>query len=51
MWFLLVKAEGLLGNLFGGSWDSDSTVTSTLAGVITNYKHSYLTYNPSYYVP
>ena len=32
----------------GGSWDLVSTVISTLSGVISNYKYSYLNYNPSY---
>ena len=34
--------------LLGGSWDLVSTVISTLSGVISNYKYSYLNYNPSY---
>ena len=37
--------------LLGGSWDLVSTVISTLSGVISNYKYSYLNYNPSYQVP
>ena len=35
-------------SLLGGSWDLVSTVISTLSGVISNYKYSYLNYNPSY---
>ena len=38
---------GLLG-VPGGSWDLVSTVISTLSGAISNYKYSYLNYNPSY---
>ena len=34
--------------LLGGSWDLVSTVISTLSGVISNCKYSYLNYNPSY---
>ena len=34
--------------VLGGSWDLVSTVISTLSGVISNYKYSYLNYNPSY---
>ena len=34
--------------LLGGSWDLVSTVISTLSGLISNYKYSYLNYNPSY---
>ena len=34
--------------LLGGSWDLVSTVISTLTGVITSYKYSYLIYNHSY---
>ena len=34
--------------LLEGSWDLVSTVISTLSGVISNYKSSYLNYNPSY---
>ena len=33
--------------LLGGSWDLVSKVISTLSGVISNYKYSYLNYNPS----
>ena len=36
--------EGLLG----GSGDLVSKVISPLIGVISNYKYSYLIYNPSY---
>ena len=36
--------EGILG----GSWDLLSRVISTLTGVTSNYKYSYLIYNPSY---
>ena len=36
------------GSLLGGSWDLVSKVISTLSGVISNYKYSYLNYNPSY---
>ena len=35
--------------LLGGSGDLVSKVISTLIGVISNYKYSYLIYNPSYY--
>ena len=35
----------------GGSWDLVSKVISTLIGVIIKYNHSYLIYNPNYYVP
>ena len=31
--------------LLGGSWDLVSTVISTLSGVISSYKFSYLNYN------
>ena len=34
--------------LLGGSGDLVSKVISTLIGVISGYKYSYLTYNPSY---
>ena len=34
--------------LLGGSGDLVSMVISTLSGIISNYKYSYLTYNPSY---
>ena len=34
--------------VLGGSWDLVSTVISTLSGVISNYKYSYLNYNPIY---
>ena len=34
--------------ILGGSWDLVSTVRSTLSGVISSYKYSYLNYNPSY---
>ena len=34
--------------LLGSSWDLVSTVVSTLNLVISNYKYSYLIYNPSY---
>ena len=34
--------------ILGGSWDLVSAVISTLSGVISNYKYSYLNYNPSY---
>ena len=34
--------------VLGGSWDLVSKVISTLRGVISNYKYSYLSYNPSY---
>ena len=34
--------------VLGGSWDLVSTVISTLSGVTSNYKYSYLNYNPSY---
>ena len=40
-----------LCHLLGGSWDLVSKVISTLIGVISNYKYSYLVYNPIYYVP
>ena len=32
----------------GGSWDLVSTVMSTLIGVRSKCKYSYLIYNPSY---
>ena len=35
-------------SLLGGSWDLVSKVISTINGVISNYKYSYLNYNPSY---
>ena len=35
-------------DVLGGSGDLVSKVISTLIGVISNYKHSYLIYNPSY---
>ena len=35
-------------NLLGGSGDLVSKVISPLIGVISNYKYSYLIYNPSY---
>ena len=34
--------------LLGGSWDLVSMVIRTLRGVISNYKYSYLNYDPSY---
>ena len=34
--------------LLGGSRDLVSKVISPLIGVISNYKYSYLIYNPSY---
>ena len=34
--------------LLGGSWDLVNKVISTLIGVTSNYKYSYLNYNPSY---
>ena len=34
--------------LLGGSWDLVSMVISTLTGVISSYKYSYLNYNPRY---
>ena len=34
--------------LLGGSWDLVSKVISTINGVISRYKYSYLNYNPSY---
>ena len=33
---------GYKGSILGGSWDLVSTVISTLSGVISNYKYSYL---------
>ena len=36
------------GRVLGGSWDLVSKVISPLIGVISNYKYSYLIYNPSY---
>ena len=39
------SCEGL--EIKGGSWDSISTVISTLIEVISNYKYSYRIYNPS----
>ena len=38
----------LLLSLLEGSWDLVSKVISTLNGVMSNYKYSYLVYNPSY---
>ena len=35
-------------SLLGGSGDLVSKVISPLVGVISNYKYSYLIYNPSY---
>ena len=35
-------------DLLGGSWDLVSMVISTLSGVISNYKYSYLNYNRTY---
>ena len=35
-------------DLLRGSWDLVSKGISTLSGVISNYKYSYLSYNPSY---
>ena len=34
--------------VLGGSEDLVSKVISTLIGVISNYRYSYLIYNPSY---
>ena len=34
--------------VLGGSWDLVSRVISTLIGVISNYKYTYLNYNPGY---
>ena len=34
-------------SVLGGSWDLVSKVISTLIGVISNYKYSYLSYNPT----
>ena len=34
--------------ILGGSWDLVSKVISTLIGVISSYKYSYHSYNPSY---
>ena len=34
--------------LLGGSWDLVSKVVSTLIGVISTYKYSYLIYNLTY---
>ena len=48
---LAVPTAGLTGRagcLLGGSGDLVSKVISTLIGVISNYKYSYLSYNPSY---
>ena len=42
--FRLLWAEALLG----GSGDLVSKVISPLIGVISNYKSSYLIYNPSF---
>ena len=36
------------GCILGGSWDLVSMVISTLIGVTSSYKYSYLHYNPSY---
>ena len=38
----------ILTSVLGGSWDLVSKVISPLIGVISNYKYSYLIYNPSY---
>ena len=51
---LYQRRQGILRSVTGlleGSWDLVSTVISTLSGVISNYKYSYLNYNPSYSVP
>ena len=37
---------GAFRDTLGGSWDLVSTVISTLIGVISTYKCSYLNYNP-----
>ena len=41
------RVQGV-GGLLGGSRDLVSKVISPLIGVISNYKYSYLIYNPSY---
>ena len=38
----------IIRQLLRGSWDLVSKVISTLSAVISNYKYSYLSYNPSY---
>ena len=44
-----VRVEGSCsGLILGGSWDLASKVISTLSGVISSDKYSYLNYNPSY---
>ena len=43
----ILKPEGS-ETILGGSWDLVSKVISPLIGVISNYKYSYLIYNPSY---
>ena len=41
--------DGDLGSILGGALgDLVSKVISTLIGVISNYRYSYLIYNPSY---
>ena len=51
---LRVDSDGLQKRSVGhkdyleDSWDLVSMVISTLRGVISNYKYSYLNYNPSY---
>ena len=46
--FRLSKAQRAHRSPLGGSGDLVSKVISPLIGVISNYKYSYLTYNPSY---
>ena len=41
-------ASNIEVGVLGGSWDLVSMVISTLSGVISTYKYSYLNYNPSY---
>ena len=40
------KKVGTRGSVLGGSWDLVSRVISTLNGVISIYKYSYLNYDP-----
>ena len=47
----LRKLKNSESGLLGGSWDVVSTVISTLIGVISNHKYSYLIYSNSGYVP
>ena len=50
MFVLRSFRKGSIGfnTVLGGPWDLVSKVISTLSGVMSNYKHSYLKYNPGY---